>query len=119
MTNSLALNDGLMSLLNRTGNPGDLPRPFARDILLLECHIAGTTWRDLSEVAHTLHAGDELTLRRELGNEHDELAIQVLTANGAHLGYIPRTNNETLARLMAAGKLLFAKLTGKSRENAG
>lgn len=117
MTNSLARNDGLMSLLNRAGNPGDLPQPFARDILLLECHIAGTTWRDLSEVEHTLHAGDELTLRREPGNEHDQLAIQVLTANGAHLGYVPRAHNETLARLMDTGKLLFAKLTGKSREN--
>jgi len=116
MTNSPTLNDSLMSLINRTDNPGDLPQPFARDILLLECHIAGTTWRDLSEVEHTLHAGDELTLCREPANEHDPLAIHVLTANGAHLGYIPRANNETLARLMDAGKLLFAKLTGKSWE---
>ena len=116
MMNSPALNPGLMSLLNRTGNVGDLPRPFARDILLLECHIAGTTWRDLSEVEYTLHAGDELTLHREPANEHDQLAIQVLTSDGAHLGFIPRANNETLARLMDAGKLLFARLIGKSRE---
>src|SRR5437868_6119919 len=113
MTNSLALNAGLMSLLNRTGTAADLPQPFARDIILLECHVAGTAYRDLNAIELTLHTGDELTLRREPGNEHDGLAIQILTASGAHLGYVPRAKNETPARLMDAGKFLFAKLTEK------
>jgi hypothetical protein len=117
MPNSLALNAGLMSLLNRTGTAADLPQPFARDIILLECHIAGTAYRDLNAIEPTLHAGDELTLRREPDNEHDELAIHILTANSAHLGYVPRPKNETLAHLMDAGKFLFAKLMGKGREN--
>jgi hypothetical protein len=116
VTDSLSLNAGLKSLLNHAGNAGDLLRPFARDILLLECHIAGTAYRDLTDVERDLCAGDELTLRREPDNEHDELAIQILTASGAHLGYVPRAKNETPARLMDAGKLLFAKLTEKSRE---
>lgn len=84
---------------------------------MLECHVAGTTYRDLNEIEPTLRAGDELALRREPDNEHDELAIQILTADGAHLGYIPRAKNEPLAHLMGAGKFLFAKLTEKSREN--
>jgi HIRAN domain len=117
MTNSLALNTGVMSLLNRAGTAADLPLPFVRDIILLECHVAGTAYRDLNRIESILSAGDELTLRREPDNEHDELAIQILTASGAHLGYVPRTKNETLARLMDAGKFLFAKLTEKRREN--
>ena len=116
MTNSLAPNATLLSLLNRAGTAADLPQPFARDIVLLECHVAGTAYRDLNEIEPTLRAGDELTLRREPDNEHDDLAIQILTANGTHLGYVPRAKNETLARLMDAGKFLFAKLTEKSRE---
>ena|SRR5436305_371218 len=117
MTNSLALNAGLMSLLNRTDNVGDLPQPFAREIVLLECHVAGTAYRDINAVELTLCTGDELTLRREPGNEHDKLAIQILTASGVHLGYVPRAKNETPARLMDAGKFLFAKLREKSLEN--
>lgn len=116
MTNSLALNNGLMSLLNRAGTIADLPLPFVRDIVLLECHVAGTAYRDLNAIELILRAGDELTLRREPDNEHDNLAIQILTASGAHLGYIPRAKNEPFARLMDAGKCLFAKLMEKRWE---
>ena len=82
----------------------------------LECHVAGMAYRDLNEIEPALRAGDELTLRREPDNEHDDLAIQILTADGTHLGYVPRAKNETLARLMDAGKFLFARLTEKRRE---
>lgn len=116
MTNSLALNNGLLSLLNRAGTVASLPQPFARDILLLECHVAGTAYRDLNAIESTLRTGDELILRREPDNEHDDLAIQILTASGTHVGYIPRAKNESLARLMDAGKFLFAKVMEKSRE---
>jgi hypothetical protein len=116
MTNSLAPNAALSSLLNRAGTAVGLPQPFARDILLLECYVAGTAYRDLNAIEPTQRAGDELTLRREPDNDHDELAIQILTADGTHLGYVPRAKNEPLAHLMDAGKLLFAKLTEKGRE---
>jgi hypothetical protein len=43
--------------------------------------------------------------------------MQTLTAGGALLGYVPRARSEAPARLMDAGKLLFARLTGKRREN--
>jgi hypothetical protein len=115
MTNSLVLNNELMSLLNRTGKTTDLPLPFARDIILLECHIAGTAYRDLNGIESVLRAGDELTLRREPDNEHDHLAIQILTARDTHLGYVPRAKNEPLARLMDAGKFLFTRLTKVNR----
>ena len=45
------------------------------------------------------------------------MVMQTLTAGGALLGYVPRARSEAPARLMDAGKLLFARLTGKRREN--
>ena len=49
-----------------------------------------------------------------MANPHDALAIMVFAEAGHHLGYVPRAKNEALARLMDAGKLLFAKLESKS-----
>ena len=42
MTNSLALNAELLSLLNRTGDVGDLPQPFAPKIDKLPATLQGT-----------------------------------------------------------------------------
>jgi hypothetical protein len=49
----------------------------------------------------------------------------MMTPDAAHMSYLEphreavalRAKNEPFARLMDAGKLLFAKLTEKSREN--
>ncbi len=84
--------------------------PFAREIMLIECHIAGTGYRDLKEVEPALLPGSFLPLKREPANEYDPLAIMILDDGGHHLGYVPRAKNEVLARLMDAGKLLFARL---------
>jgi len=92
---------------------GDLPLPYARDILLLSCTVAGTSYRELDDVAPSLAAGQELALRREPENPHDELAIRVQLADGTLLGYIPRRKNEILARLMDTGKMLVAQLISK------
>ena len=84
--------------------------PFAREIMLIECPIAGTSHRDLSGLEASLTPGTFLPLLREPANPHDTLAIRIHTEAGRHLGYIPRAKNEALARLMDAGKLLFARL---------
>ncbi len=114
MTQSLAPRNALLSLLRLTGDAGTLPQPFARDILLLECHIAGTGWRGLTEIEPGLQIGDEFFLQREPENTHDAWAIKVLTGDDEHLGYLPRAKNETVARLLDAGKTVYAKLTDKS-----
>lgn len=87
--------------------------PFAQEIMLIECHIAGTGYRDLKEVEPALLPGAFLPLQREPANAHDPLAIMILAEAGHHLGYVPRAKNEALARLMDAGKLLFARLESK------
>ena len=94
------------------GNDGRL-QPFAREIMLIECHIAGTSHVPIKEIEPDLNAGDTLVLKREPDNEHDPLAILIIDTNSRKVGYVPKLKNEALARLMDAGKLLFAKLVRK------
>ncbi len=96
----------------------DLPVPFHQDILLQECHVAGTMHiDDILIKAKDVAVGTALVLKREPKNEHDELAILVETADGEKLGYVPRKHNPILARLMDAGKLLTAKVVHKELED--
>ncbi|MFR7871189.1 MAG: HIRAN domain-containing protein, partial [Fenollaria timonensis] len=46
-------------------------------------------------------------------NKHDELAIRVETEKEDKLGYVPREDNIVFARLMDAGKELYAKVKTK------
>ncbi len=103
----------LLALLHGAfGKDGGL-QPFAREIMLIECHIAGTSYRDIKGIEPTLAVGSLLVLKREPDNAHDALAIMIADETGHHLGYVPRVKNEALARLMDAGKLLFGKLEKK------
>jgi len=89
-------------------------KPFAREIMLIECQIAGMIPRDVKTVEPQLVPGALLPLKREPENPHDPLAIMVFSEAGHHLGYVPRAKTEVLARLLDAGKLLFARLESKS-----
>jgi hypothetical protein len=115
MAQSLALIDpALLALMHGSfGHDGAL-MPFVREIMLVECHIAGTSFRELKEIEPALAPGALLVLKREMANPHDPLAIMIFAETGANLGYVPRAKNEALARLMDAGKLLFAKLEAKA-----
>jgi len=111
------IDPALLALIHSSfGKDGGL-MPFAREIMLLECHIAGTGHRDLKEVEPALIPGSFLPLKREPQNPHDPLAIMIFDEAGHHLGYVPRAKNEALARLMDAGKLLFSRLESKQWQN--
>jgi hypothetical protein len=104
------IDPALVALIHGSfGQDGGL-MPFAREIMLIECPIAGTSHRDLTGLEASLTPGTFLPLQREPDNPHDALAIRIHTESGRHLGYIPRAKNEAAARLMDAGKLLFARL---------
>jgi len=94
------------------GKEGRL-QPFAREIMLIECHIAGTGYANVKEIEPDLLADAILVLKRETDNPHDPLAIVICDEKGRKLGYVPRVKNEALARLMDAGKLIFARLLSK------
>ena len=81
---------------------------------VLECQIAGTSYLDLEEVEPLLKPDDKFYLVREPQNEHDQFAVVIYTAEKVKLGYLPRSKNESVARLLDAGKLLFAVLVSKT-----
>ena len=91
-----------------------LPKPFVREVELLNCNIAGTTFLDLDEIEPELKKYQLLMLIREPKNENDDKAILILTEDGQKLGYVPKKNNEILSNLMDAGKLLFGRLNKKT-----
>ena len=90
---------------------GDVLKPLIKDIHLFDSYIAGTTHLKEPEVLDSVKAGDMLNLKRE-DNKFDDKAILVLNDAGKKLGYVPEKDNIVFARLMDAGKLLKAKVTG-------
>ncbi|MEN8155059.1 MAG: HIRAN domain-containing protein [Acidobacteriota bacterium] len=105
----------ILSILKLYERDKKIPLPYSKEIFLLECNIAGTSFLDLEEIEPGLKKGDLLIFKREIDNPVDELAILILNEKGLKLGYVPRVKNEVLARLMDAGKLIFGKLEDKSR----
>ena len=91
-----------------------LPKPFVREVELLNCNIAGTTFLDLDEIEPELKKHQLLMLIREPKNKNDDKAILILTEDGQKLGYVPKKKNEVLSNLMDAGKLLFGRLNEKT-----
>ena len=79
--------------------------------LLLETYVAGLYYYDFEKARNWLPVGEELVLRREPENSCDELAIEVLTIDGAKLGYVPRARNADIARLLDAGRPVVARVS--------
>ncbi len=110
MTGPLTITPQTDLLIHRTLERRVIALPFARDIFLIETHVAGLIHHQYETCSTSLNPGAPLLLRRERGNPHDELAIEILTGEGIKLGYVPRHRNPVLARLMDAGKLLVAEV---------
>lgn len=87
--------------------------PFSRELVVLECHVAGTSYLDLASIEPRLNPNDRFLLIRETENEHDKFAVAIYTSDNEKLGYLPRAKNETIARLLDAGKMIFAVLRSK------
>lgn len=98
-------------------NSKGLAFPFITEIQLMECYVAGTTFReDMDEIEPDLKKDDLLVLKREPNNEHDRLAIAIYDKGERRIGYIPQRKNEIPARLMDAGKIIFGKIESKKRQ---
>ena len=117
MSKALSKNELIRSLLQTSVGGSPMQIPFARDIFLCHLHIAGTPYYDAQTARERLESGQRLTLRREPNNPHDEMAIEILTAEPLKLGYIPRRLNEIPARLLDAGKNLFLEVKAVKEYN--
>lgn len=101
----------LIELFHQSSGGNMVAVPFARDIFLFETYVAGPMYNeDIHETTADMQPGTRLILLREPENSHDDLAIVIHTLEGKKIGYVPRKDNPVFARLMDAGKELFAKV---------
>ena len=71
---------------------------------------AGLRYHEAKAVWDRMRVGDALTLVREAANPYDGNAVRV-DWNRHQLGYLPRTQNEAVARQMDRGNKLEARIT--------
>jgi hypothetical protein len=79
----------------------------AKKLYFMDCHLAGRKYHDADEVWEQLKVGTVLKLERDKENRADANAVMVVyqDKDGEEfmLGYIPRSDNETIACLLEMG----------------
>ncbi len=104
----------LITFLYGQGGQVAIPKPFEQEIFLFRTHVAGTTHVEgMDELAPSLSVGEKLNFFREPDNSYDPQAILIKNADGVKIGYVPQADNVIFARLMDAGKCLFARIVEK------
>jgi hypothetical protein len=94
----------------RAINNSDIIDVFNQKIFLTDSTVAGTSYvEDIEDIEGDIEIGDRLDFYREKENKYDEKAILV-KHNNHKIGYVPRQQNEVLANLMDAGKLIFGEV---------
>ncbi len=100
----------------------DNARPKEHRILVLKTGIAGLQFHIESEeeqdALNAITPGTELLLFREPDNEFDEWAVAVHLTKDDKLGFVSRFKNETIARLMDAGKKFIGVVDEPEAGNA-
>ncbi len=76
--------------------------------VLRSCYVAGFQFHDGLAIRSTLHVGDTIDLVAEPTNPHDASAVRLIHA-GRPIGYLPRGENTTIARLLRQ----YAPLVGR------
>jgi len=78
-------------------------------LLVQSSPLAGSQYYAVGEFWWQLQVGDALTLVREPDNRHDRHAIRV-EWRGHKLGYVPRSENRSVAAAMDQGERLVARI---------
>jgi hypothetical protein len=108
----IKVSNGLLSALSSGQLNIDV---FKKEILVLECMVAGTSFRKLDTIEADLTATVALDVKREGKNEFDKFAV-ALYYKTVKVGYIPKDKNEVIARLMDAGKVFYATIEAREWE---
>lgn len=78
--------------------------------VLNECFVAGFRYHEGPDIMRELHVGDEVQLVAEPGNPYDPWAVRI-EHRKTHIGYLPRTQNEAISRLLQQGVLVACGIT--------
>lgn len=87
-----------------------LARAQTSEIVVQTSVTAGLAHHEAKAVWEQIKLGDALLLVREAGNPHDSSAVRV-EWNGHMLGYLPRSDNQAVARQLDRGNRLQARVT--------
>ncbi len=86
----------------------DNAKPKEQRVLVLKTGVAGIQFhianKEEKKALDNITLGTELMLFREPDNKYDEWAIAVYLTKDDKIGFVSRFKNETIARLMDAGK---------------
>ena len=108
----------LSSIRISQGHDVSVPKPFQKDILLFETHVAGTSHIEgIEDLEPFIQVGDRLDFFREVTNSYDQNAIEIRNTDGVKIGFVPQKDNIVFSRLMDAGKMLYG--TVESKEMVG
>ena len=89
--------------------PPALAQPVSRKLLMNQFRVAGLAYYDVKTVIYAMQPGAALRLVAEPTNRHDEFAVELW--HGEHkLGYVPRSDNRHLSRLLQQGAALTAEV---------
>ena len=89
-------------------SPGNTPQK-PREMRLCSPYIAGYQYYDGMELEGKLTENDGLILKRQSENPFDRYAVEIFS-NSTKLGYLPRDENRTVARLMDQGAEVKAQI---------
>ena len=81
-----------------------------RKLLLNVFSVAGYQFYDDDTVEHRLKAGELLTLKADPDNPYDEFAVEIETTDGAKLGFVPKSDNKAISRLLRQGGELEGRI---------
>ncbi len=70
--------------------------------VLDECFVAGFRYHDGPDIMQYIQPGDDVQLIAEPGNPYDEWAVRI-DHKKSRIGYLPRTQNQTVSRLLQQG----------------
>lgn len=89
----------------------------------MECHVAGRQYHDADDVWDKLTVGTQLFLERDADNRYDGEAVAIIFRDPQDqeeylIGYIPRTENKTLAVFLEMGysDIFECRLSKKDEE---
>jgi len=85
----------------------------ANALHLLDCTVAGTSYRKLDTIAPGIRTNTLLLLCREPDNRYDTKAVMVLGPTGKPLGYVPKAVNDVPSSLLDQSQVLYAKVRDK------
>ena len=104
-------------ILSGKGQLDEYIKPLSRDILLFETKIGATYRLKNKEPLHHLSVGERLFFKRSDSN-YDEDEIRIYNKAGDLVGFVPEADSPIFARLMDAGKMLFATIKSISFSNS-